>query len=410
MSEKFSQHFLMSGEDVKAYVFALGLFEKSEVLSVKEIGDGNINYVFMLKSETTGKSVVVKQADTLLRSSGRPLDINRNRIEADILTMQYDLVPEYIPEIYHYDEVMATLVMEDVSSFKNLRYELENKKSFPNLAEDISTFLVETLLSTTDLVWNRQDKKRLVQDFVNIEMCDISEDLVFTEPYNDYKKQNNILAENLSFVTENIYQNDKLIAEVAKLRNNYLNNAQALLHGDLHSGSIFVNQQGMKVIDPEFAFYGPMGYDIGNVIGNLFFPLIKNKYYEEDETFDKWLRETIVCIFDLVKEKLSASYDQKVTLSLYQNTAFKDNYLKEIMADSLGYAGTEIIRRTIGDSQVKEVKEAPVGETRIQMERSLLKLGEDLINRRYEVGSGEKLLRMLEQVITQKGEQHETSR
>lgn len=410
MSEKFSQHFLMSGEDVKAYVFALGLFEKSEVLSVKEIGDGNINYVFMLKSETTGKSVVVKQADTLLRSSGRPLDINRNRIEADILTMQYDLVPEYIPEIYHYDEVMATLVMEDVSSFKNLRYELENKKSFSNLAEDISTFLVETLLSTTDLVWNRQDKKRLVQDFVNIEMCDISEDLVFTEPYNDYKKQNNILAENLSFVTENIYQNDKLIAEVAKLRNNYLNNAQALLHGDLHSGSIFVNQQGMKVIDPEFAFYGPMGYDIGNVIGNLFFPLIKNKYYEEDETFDKWLRETIVCIFDLVKEKLSASYDQKVTLSLYQNTAFKDNYLKEIMADSLGYAGTEIIRRTIGDSQVKEVKEAPVGETRIQMERSLLKLGEDLINRRYEVGSGEKLLRMLEQVITQKGEQHETSR
>lgn len=410
MSEKFSQHFLMSGEDVKAYVFALGLFEKSEVLYVKEIGDGNINYVFMVKSETTGKSVVVKQADTLLRSSGRPLDINRNRIEADILTMQYDLVPEYIPEIYHYDEVMATLVMEDVSSFKNLRYELENKKSFPNLAEDISTFLVETLLSTTDLVWNRQDKKRLVQDFVNIEMCDISEDLVFTEPYNDYKKQNNILAENLSFVTENIYQNDKLIAEVAKLRNNYLNNAQALLHGDLHSGSIFVNQQGMKVIDPEFAFYGPMGYDIGNVIGNLFFPLIKNKYYEEDETFDKWLRETIVCIFDLVKEKLSASYDQKVTLSLYQNTAFKDNYLKEIMADSLGYAGTEIIRRTIGDSQVKEVKEAPVGETRIQMERSLLKLGEDLINRRYEVGSGEKLLRMLEQVITQKGEQHETSR
>ncbi|MGX7025291.1 S-methyl-5-thioribose kinase [Vagococcus hydrophili] len=410
MSEKFSQHFLMSGEDVKAYVFALGLFEKSEVLSVKEIGDGNINYVFMVKSERTGKSVVVKQADTLLRSSGRPLDINRNRIEADILTMQYDLVPEYIPEIYHYDEVMATLVMEDVSSFKNLRYELENKKSFPNLAEDISTFLVETLLSTTDLVWNRQDKKRLVQDFVNIEMCDISEDLVFTEPYNDYKKQNNILAENLSFVTENIYQNDKLIAEVAKLRNNYLNNAQALLHGDLHSGSIFVNRQGMKVIDPEFAFYGPMGYDIGNVIGNLFFPLIKNKYYEEDEVFDKWLRETIVCIFDLVKEKLSVSYDQKITLSLYQNTAFKENYLQEIMADSLGYAGTEIIRRTIGDSQVKEVKEAPVGETRIQMERSLLKLGENLINKRYEVGSGEKLLRMLEQVITQKGEQHETSR
>lgn len=49
-----------------------------------------------------------------------------------------------------------------------------------------------------------------------------------------------------------------------------MNNAQALIHGDLHSGSIFINEKGIKVIDPEFAFYGPMGYDIGNVIGNLF--------------------------------------------------------------------------------------------------------------------------------------------
>lgn len=396
MQDKFKKHFLMLEQDIKEYVIELGLFEKSEELSVREIGDGNINYVFMVKNEATDKSVVVKQADKLLRSSGRPLDINRNRIEADILNIQFDLVPEFIPEIYHYDEVMATLVMENISDFKNLRYELEDKQMFPKLAEDISTFLVETLLSTTDLVWNRQDKKRLVQAFVNIEMCDISEDLIFTEPYNDYKKQNNILAENLSFVIENIYQNDKLIAEVAKLRNNYLNNAQSLLHGDLHSGSVFVNQEGMKVIDPEFAFYGPMGYDIGNVIGNLFFPLVKNKFYDQDEAFDKWLRETIVDNFDLVKEKLSASYDQKVTLSLYRNAAFKENYLKEVMADSLGYAGTEIIRRTIGDSQVKEVKAAPLGEDRIQMERTLLKLGENLINRRYEIGSGEDVVNQFE--------------
>ena len=34
-----------------------------------------------------------------------------------------------------------------------------------------------------------------------------------------------------------------------------MNNAQALLHGDLHTGSIFANEQGVKVIDPEFAFY-----------------------------------------------------------------------------------------------------------------------------------------------------------
>ena len=391
--DKFQKHFLMTHEDIKEYVSdKLGLFDKESELEIKEVGDGNINYVFIVKETKTNKSVVVKQADVLLRSSGRPLDINRNKIEADILKIQYDLVPEFIPEIFYYDETMAALTMEDISAYKNLRYELEEKRTFPKFADEISTFLVETLLSTTDLVWNRQDKKTQVKNFVNIDMCDISEDLVFTEPYNDYKKQNIIIEENMSFVEELIYNNSKLIGEVAKLRNNYMNNAQSLIHGDLHSGSIFVNQDGMKVIDPEFAFYGPMGYDIGNVIGNLFFPLAKNEYYEQDELFSQWLNETIVAIYNQVKEKLEQGFKEKVTLDIYQNPLFVENYINEVMADTLGYAGTEIIRRTIGDSKVKEISTAPLGEKRVAMERSLLQLGESLITKRYELTTGEEVI------------------
>ncbi|HCM88889.1 MULTISPECIES: S-methyl-5-thioribose kinase [Vagococcus] len=397
--EKFKAHFLMSHDDVKEYVTQkLNLFSKEAELVVKEVGDGNINYVFIVEDAKTKKSVVVKQADVLLRSSGRPLDINRNKIEADILKIQYDLVPEFIPEIYHYDEAMAALTMEDISAYKNLRYELEKKIIFPKLADEISTFLVETLLSTTDLVWDRQDKKKQVKNFVNIDMCDISEDLVFTEPYNDYKKQNVIIEGNQEFVERFIYMNQALLTEIAKLRNNYMNNAQALVHGDLHSGSIFVNQDGMKVIDPEFAFYGPMGYDIGNVIGNLFFPLAKNEFYDHDEEFSEWLITTIQDIFDQVKEKLTQAYAEKVSLSIYQNEAFKTQFINGIMADTLGYVGTEIIRRVIGDSKVKEVATAPLGKERIAMERSLLKLGIDLILHRDDFNSGEELVKAFQLV------------
>ena len=392
--EKFNTHFLMSHEEVKEYVTQkLNLFSADAELEIKEVGDGNINYVFIVEEIATKKSVVVKQADVLLRSSGRPLDINRNKIEADILKIQYDLVPEFIPEIYHYDEKMAALTMEDISIYKNLRYELEEKRTFPKLADEISTFLVETLLSTTDLVWDRKDKKTQVKNFVNIDMCDISEDLVFTEPYNDYKKQNVIIEENQSFVEAFIYHNEALLAEVATLRNNYMNNAQALVHGDLHSGSIFVNQDGMKVIDPEFAFYGPMGYDIGNVIGNLFFPLAKNEFFDQDATFSEWLMATIEAIYDQVNEKMVKAYEEKVTLSIYQTDAFRTKFIKDIMADTLGYAGTEIIRRVIGDSKVKEVSNAPLGQERVAMERCLLKLGIDLILHRNEFRSGEELVR-----------------
>ena len=108
----------------------------------------------------TGRSVIVKQADKLLRSSGRPLDIYRNKIEAQTLQLESRLAPDYIPEVYHYDETMAALSMEDISAYKNLRKELLAGRVYGHLAENISTFLAQSLLPTTDLVLDRQEKKR----------------------------------------------------------------------------------------------------------------------------------------------------------------------------------------------------------------------------------------------------------
>ena len=48
-----------------------------------------------------------------------------------------------------------------------------------------------------------------------------------------------------------------------------MTSAEALIHGDLHTGSIMVTAEDTRVIDPEFAFIGPMGFDVGAVIGNL---------------------------------------------------------------------------------------------------------------------------------------------
>ena len=68
-----------------------------------------------------------------------------------------------------------------------------------------------------------------------------------------------------------LYEDAALHLEIAKIKFEFMNNAQALIHGDLHTGSIFVRQDSTRVFDPEFAFFGPMGYDIGNVVANLIF-------------------------------------------------------------------------------------------------------------------------------------------
>ena len=333
--------------------------------------------------------MIVKQADRLLRSSGRPLDMYRNKIEAAILKLEGELAPGLVPEVWHYDETMAATSMEDISEYKNLRKELSENRVYPHFAENISSFLANTLLPTTDLVLDAEEKKRSVKFFTNPELCRITEDLVLTEPYCDYKGRNILFAGNEDFVREHLYEDPALHAEVASLRLNFMNNAQALLHGDLHSGSIFINEKGLKVLDPEFAFYGPMGYDIGNVIGNLFFAWANKAFAAPDaEEVLSAIETCIADTWDLTREKLEAKYDACVTLPLYRVPAFKSAYLDSILADSAGYAGTEIIRRTVGDAKVMEVTSVSDPRQRIPMERALVKLGIALIkNRRsYRVG------------------------
>ena len=355
----YSAFFLMKPEDVKRYaVDVLHFFQPDEETDCVEIGDGNINYVFQVRSRKDGRSVIVKQADKLLRSSGRPLDLYRNKIEAETLMLEARLAPQFIPEVYHYDETMAALSMEDISTYKNLRKELAAGR----------------------------EKKKQVKFFTNPELCDITEDLVLTEPYlaqpmNPWNK-NIVTPGNEDFVREHLYEDEALHGEVAALRNGFMNNAQALIHGDLHSGSIFANEQGIKVIDPEFAFYGPMGYDIGNVIGNLFFAWANKAYTGGSAETQTALEQTIRETCDKTAEKLAAAYDKLVTFPLYRAPALRKAYLDGVMADSYGYAGTEIIRRVVGDSKVMEVTSVTDPAQRLPMERALIDLGIYLIKNR----------------------------
>lgn len=381
--EKYLKHFLMDTNTAKEYAKdKLEYFQEESILECIEIGDGNINYVFKVWEEATGKSVIIKQADKFLRSSGRPLDVYRNKIEAKILMIEGKLAKEFVPKVFYYDENMCALSMEDISQYKNLRTELMQGKRFTCLPDYISTFLANTLLPTTDLVISPATKKEYVKLFTNIELCDISEDLVFTEPYYNYKGRNIILDENKSFVEKFLYNNERLKKEVAILRDKFMNQSQALIHGDLHSGSIFINQDGLKVIDPEFAFYGPIGYDVGNVIGNLFFAWANKHYTDSDnEEFFSWISSTIEETINLFLNKFSKKYDELVTFNLY-NKYFKEDYIKKVLSDSFGYAGTEIIRRVVGDSKVIEITSVEDINKRIPMERSLIKMGITLINNR----------------------------
>ncbi|ALF22887.1 S-methyl-5-thioribose kinase [Fusobacterium nucleatum] len=373
---KYQEHFLLDCDEVISYVKEKNLFQGNANLTVKEIGDGNINYIFKVENKIDGKSIILKQADKLLRSSGRPLDLTRSKIEANILRIENNLAPHFVPEIYFYDEIMCVLAMEDISEYKNLRTELIAGKIFPNFVDNISEFLSRTLLLTTDLFMNKFEKKKNVKEFTNPELCDISECLVFTEPYDNNRNRNIITAGNEEFVENTLYKNEDLHFTILKLREKFMNYSQSLIHGDLHSGSIFINEKGIKIIDPEFSFYGPMAYDIGNVIGNLYFPLYRAKFFMEDskkkEEFINWLEKCILDIPILFSEKCKLLWEKYSNDKLLKNKKFRDYYIENIVKDSLAYAGTEMIRRTVGDAKVLELTSLENSEKKLQLEKELI--------------------------------------
>ena len=58
---------------------------------------------------------------------------------------------------------------------------------------------------------------------------------------------------------------------------------------------------------------------------------------------------------DLFRAKFLTAFDECVTDVMAKTKGFKEWYLSTIMADTAAYAGTELIRRTVGMAQVKDV-------------------------------------------------------
>jgi 5-methylthioribose kinase len=276
------------------------------------------------------------------------------------------------------------------------------KKIYTNFAEDITTFMVNTLISTMDIVMNPWKKKEDLKKYINVELCDITEKLVFTDPYTNHFGTNIVLDESSEFVKKEIYDDEELVFEAGKLKYKFMNNPQSLLHGDLHSGSIFVTESKTKVIDPEFAFYGPIGYDLGNVVGNLFFSYIHSDIVMSDEVekraYLNYLETTIAEIMDKFTGKFGRAYDEKVIDPMAKNPLYKRWMIASILEDAAGMAGTEIIRRTIGDSKVKEIESIKSIEARVYMDKFLILIGKRLIKDRYKIKTGEDYVALIDKI------------
>jgi 5-methylthioribose kinase len=275
--------------------------------TITEVGDGNLNLVFIVKGARGG--VAVKQALPYVRLVGEswPLPISRAHYEYLALEKQAQLAPGLVPALLHHNDTLALTVMELLEPHIIMRKGLIAGTQYPRFVDHITTFMARTLFFSSDLAVSAAAKKEGIAAFAgNHALCKITEDLIFTDPYRE-AEQNRWTSPYLDAIAADFREDLDLHVAISRLKLSFMASPEALIHGDLHTGSIMVTESETRVIDPEFAFYGPMGFDIGAVLANLLMAYFASSGHEralgERRAFEAWLLDIVEGVWNEFSSK-----------------------------------------------------------------------------------------------------------
>ena len=369
------------------------LGDPPEQWRIEEIGDGNLNLVFIVRGPAGG--VAVKQALPYVRLVGEswPLPLSRAHYEHLALSEQIRHAPQRVPVIYHYDESLALIVMELLSPHIIMRQGMIKAIPYPKFAEHISAFMANTLFFTSDLALSAAEKKRRIGEFCgNTALCKITEDLIFTEPYT-LADNNRWTSPQLDADARAVREDGPLKIAISELKVKFLSATQALIHGDLHTGSIMVTADDTRVIDPEFAYFGPMGFDIGAVLGNLLL-----NYFSQDghatpgdsrAEYQHWVLAQAEAVWRGFDRQFRELWNTRRRGDAYPDALFaadpgalnaaRDRYMKELFADTIGFAAAKMIRRILGLAHNIDLEWIADADRRAACERRCLRLARELM-------------------------------
>jgi 5-methylthioribose kinase len=154
------------------------------------------------------------------------------------------------------------------------------------------------------------------------------------------------------------------------------------LHGDIHSGSVFVAEGKLKAIDAEFGFYGPIGFDVGSVLGNLLLNYcgLPGLLGPRDAAAGREQRlQDVRELWLIFADRFLALCHQQARELALAVPGYAEQFLQQVWTDAVGYCGSELIRRTIGLAHVADLDSIGDAEMRAECQRNALGLGRALI-------------------------------
>jgi 5-methylthioribose kinase len=230
-----------------------------EVLRAERIGDGNMNLTVRV---WTGRgTLVLKQARPyVVKYPQIPAPIERALVEAAFYRVLADSpVAALMPRLLGVDETAYLLLLEDLGEGAD--------------CSDVYRGAPLSMQDVTELVGYLRELPRLQPVdpvFANRALRALNHAHQYTIPL---QAENGLDLDRISLglqaTAEDLRKDGALVSAMQELGTLYLADGHTLLHGDFFPGSWLRTENGLRVIDPEFCFAGPVEYDLGVLLAHL---------------------------------------------------------------------------------------------------------------------------------------------
>jgi len=381
---------------------------RPEEWRVNEVGDGNLNLVFIVQGALG--SVCVKQALPYVRAAGPgwPMSPERAFFENAYFGIVAPHVGSSIPRVYHFERELHCIVMERLAPHIILRQGLIAGQRYPAAARDIGEYVARACFFTSDLARPFERKMSEVALFAaNQPLIRITVDLIFQEPYRSADR-NRHTAPHLDPLVRDLRADGPLKIAAAAFGHKFLTCAQALIHGDLHSGSVMATAEDTRVIDPEFAFHGPIGFDLGAFFGNLLLSWYSQAGHarpgDDRVAYRSWILEQVRVFWTTFRERFLSLWAAHAAGDAYPPAMFREPadalsleraraaFMDTLFADMLGFAACKMIRRILGFAHVLDLEGIGDAALRAQCEGAALAMAAALLKHPEQFGSVEAVI------------------
>ena len=326
--------------------------------------------------------------------------------EQAALTRQAKYAPDLVPEIWYFDHEQAIIIMEYLTPHVILRKKLIAGEKVTGLANSLGIFCARTAFRGSDLSLAAPQKKADMALFSgNVELMAITESLVFTDPYFDAPRNHHTPA--LNPIVEKLRADTAMKSQVQQALFAFTARTETLCHGDLHTGSVMCTASQSKIIDPEFGFYGPMGFDIGMLIANFlmaYFSQPAHRSADHLPDYQAWLLEVIDATYATFQQEFDHLWHSERNGILFPQTLFEDQgqstatalqaLHQQIWQDAVCFCGIEMHRRTLSLAHNADFESITDEMARARLEARNLMMGRDLIMKNREIADIQALTRM----------------